>query len=249
MSVSTSLAFEHLLLVNYAVPPERVRQLVPPELTLDTVAGADGSALALVSAVAFHAWTASSPAGISLRLETAQLNIRTYVQPSGRSVYFIRADVGSRPLGMLGEIAMRGAAPAPILLAPDFDEETGRYLSYEVRCFSPAGEVELMVGDAEVECPPPLGFESWQSAGAFFADRPVGFASSTFGMYFRLDVEHPPLNPMVGRLIEGRLRSLERLGIISREEAASPHSVFLKRRATFEVYPPRPIFLPSGLRD
>ncbi len=50
-----SLTIEHLLIVSYAVPPERVRSLVPPELVLDTITDAGGRPLALVSAVAFHA--------------------------------------------------------------------------------------------------------------------------------------------------------------------------------------------------
>ena len=248
MSVSTSLVLEHVLLVSYAVPPERVRRLVPAELILDTVVDARGRPLALVSAVAFYARSAAAPGGLSLPLGTAQLNLRTYVQPPGRSVYFIRADIGARPLGMLGEIAVRGASPAPVVLAPDYDETSGRYASYEVRCFSPAGEVALAVGEAEVEGPPPPGFETWQAAGRFISDRPVGFAASTFGGYFRLDVEHPPLEPIVGRLVVGRLRSLERLGILTREEAMLPHSVFLKRRSVFVVHAPRLILVPSGLR-
>lgn len=248
MTVSASLTFEHLLIVSYAVPPERIRPLVPSALVLDTILD-DGRPLALVSAVAFHARAASMPGGLALPLETAQLNLRTYVQPTGRSVYFIRVEVGTRPLGMLGEIVLRGASPAPVLLAPDYDEASGRYRAYEVRCFSPAGDVSLDVAGEEVEGPPPLGFASWQAAGRFIADRPVGLASSTFGGYVRLDVDHAPLEPAVGRLVGARLRSLERLGILSREDAARPHSVFLKRRAVFEVRPPRPILVPSGLRD
>jgi hypothetical protein len=93
-----------------------------------------------------------------------------------------------------------------------------------------------------------VGFSTWRAAATFVAERPVGFASSTVGGYVRLDVEHPPLEPAVGCLIEGRLRSLERLGVLTREEAARPHSVFLKRRAIFTAWPPRPIFIPTGLR-
>jgi uncharacterized protein DUF2071 len=248
VSVSASLTFEHLLFVSYAVPPERIRPLVPPELVLDTIVGADGGPLALVSAVAFHVRGASGPGGLTIPLDAAQLNLRTYVRPTGRSLYFIRAEIGSRPLGMLGEIGLRGASPAPILLAPDYDAATGRYRGYEVRCFSPAGAVWIEVVGEEVDTPPPAGFDSWQAAGRFVADRPVGFASSTLGGYVRLDVDHAPLEPAVGRLVGARLQSLERLGILTREEAAQPHSVFLKRRAVFGVLPPRPIFTPAGLR-
>ncbi len=249
VSVSTSVTFEHLAIVSYAVPPERVRPLVPSELALDTIAGADGRPLALVSAVAFHVRSASGLAGFSLLLETAQVNLRTYVRTKQRAVYFIRVEIGTRPLGMLAEIALRGASPAPILLAPDYDEASGHYRAYEIRCLSPAGEVSLEISGEGTAGNPPLGFDSWQSAGRFITDRPVGFASSTLGGYVRLDVGHAPLAASPGRLVEGRLRSLERLSILTREEGTQPHSVLLTRRAVFEVRPPRPILAPSGLRD
>lgn len=248
MDLSARLTFENLLFVNYAVPPERLRPLVPAELVLDTIVGASGARLALVSAVTFRVSRAESPGGLALPLDAAQLNLRTYVRPAGRAVYFIRIELGVRPLGMLGEISLRGASPAPVGIATDYDEATGRYRAYEVRCYSPAGEIGLTVSQPEDAGSPPPGFASWGEAAAFVVERPIGFASSTIGGYVRLDVAHPPLRPAVGSLVQGRLRSLERLGVLDREEALRPHSVFIVRQAIFTVRPPRLILTPSGLR-
>lgn len=253
MSASLRLTFEDMLFASYAVPPARLRPLVPSTLVLDTIEDSGGKPFALVSAVAFRSRLAEAPFGLPIPLDAPQQNLRTYVKPAGQSVYFIRAELGARPLGMLGEIAIRGGAAAPIAITADYDDATETYRAYALRCASPAGEVALDVEGSgslsSVGESPPIGFSSWEAAAAFVVDRPVGYFSTTLGGYLRLDVDHLPLRPEVGRLVDGRLRSLEHLGVLTREEARSPHSVFLKRRAEFTAQPPRPVLLPSGLRD
>src|SRR5205085_1349949 len=94
-----------LLLVTWAVPAARVRPLVPAALELDTVPGADGAPLALLTVAAVfnvqaHWWLLPP-----VRFTAAQANYRTYVRgpepdaPPG--IYFFANFVSALPARLL----------------------------------------------------------------------------------------------------------------------------------------------------
>jgi uncharacterized protein YqjF (DUF2071 family) len=91
------IVLRNLLFINYAVAPDRVRQLVPSQFDLDTRQDKLGNARAFVSAVPFEVAEIRSSALSMPGLRFNQINYRAYlVSPEGAAVYFLGLRVGSR---------------------------------------------------------------------------------------------------------------------------------------------------------
>src|SRR5712692_5578535 len=91
------LVMRDMLFITWEVEPEVVRKLVDQRLELDTVAGSNGRAVALVSAVCFRVAEVRSSTLLLPSLSFEQVNYRVYVKAGDvPAVCFLDMKVNSR---------------------------------------------------------------------------------------------------------------------------------------------------------
>jgi uncharacterized protein YqjF (DUF2071 family) len=229
---------QNFALITHAVPVDRLRVHVPERFTLETFFDESGNEIGLISASSFcnrqiH-WTASRyPAH-----DFDQSTFRTYVSLGDRrGSYFFGTYVNTR-LSYVGQILVA----AHTHLA-DFDADIEydrdgykRYVS-DVRC--DAGRLRFDI-EATERPRAKHPFASGEELAQFITYRLAGFASSPFGGVVYGPIEHRHMDPWSGRLLDGTFEYWENLGLLPREEWASPYSVLVEPSVRFTLHPPRP---------
>lgn len=233
------MSLRNLLFINYSVPPERLRALVPEELELDISTDAAGREVAFVSAVAFHVAELRSSLLPLMRPSFDQVNYRTYVNAGeGPAVYFFNMSVYSRMVvagtNMLGlpvsydeiEITSEPASEIP---------DSGLRV---VRCtvISKGLDAAIEIGARHAS----IGPESAAIPPDFITDRPVGYVKSAANGVMKISVEHPKLEAVTAHVNRARAPMLESLGILNMDESMRPHSALYAAETVFKTYPPSP---------
>jgi uncharacterized protein YqjF (DUF2071 family) len=225
------IAIRDLLFINYEVPVERVRSLVPEQFELDTRTGAGGDARAFVSVVPFTIAEVLSSAWPLGRVSFNQINYRVYVaSEEGPAVYFLDLKVGSRALATSASFLGLPVNYGSINLAtsPLTGEPGSRLYSVESE-----GREGLMAqvtfdGSAVQQGDPDVPSE-------FITERSLGFITASSGSMYRIVVNHPPLKTVQARVTSIRVPLLESLGVIDVNQSNSPHSVLYVEEALFEA--------------
>ena len=245
-SIQVQMSLKNLLFINYSVPPDRLRALVPDELELDTSTDAEGREVAFVSAVPFHVAELRSSLLPIMRPSFDQVNYRTYVNAGeGPAVYFFHMNVNSRMISaatiMLGmpvsheEIEI---ITEPAALTPDSEIRVESYRvksegDYELEADVEVGGRHASIGPQDEAIPP-----------EFITERPIGYVKSAADGIMKITVEHPRLDAITARVNSVRATALESLGILNMDESSRPHSVLYVKEAVFRTYPPM-LWLPK----
>ena len=227
------IAIRNLLFINYAVAPERVRQLVPSQFDLDTKQDEHGNVRAFVSAVPFEVAEIRSNAFSMPGLRFNQINYRVYlISPEGGAVYFLELKVGSRMVAASAGFLNLPVSYEAIGLSV-IPETGGEDASYGVEAEGLAAH--LLIGAAGT------GFEAVSDplvTSEFITERPVGFIRSNAGETYKIAVEHPRLEAVRARVEKVRSPLLESLGILETGASELPHSVLYVKEAMFEAGTP-----------
>lgn len=218
------LVMREMLFINWAVSPEVVRKLVDVRLEMDTKTDSTGQAVAFVSAVSFRVAELRSNALPLPSLSFEQVNYRTYVKASEvPAVWFLDMKVNSRMI-----TALTGFMSVPVHYE-DIDITTSRgetgLLRYEIK--SAGLLAEAIVGEQ-----PASAAADCEIAPDFITERLVGYVGAGNGV-FKIEVEQPGLVAVPARVRSIDAASLQRLGVLTPDEAAHPHSVFYVREALF----------------
>jgi uncharacterized protein len=114
--------WNRLLFAHWALPPEALRPLVPPELTLDIFEGR-----CWVAVTPFHL-SRLRPPGLSFGgLSFPELNVRTYVTLDGKpGVYFFSLDAGS-VMAVFGARTIYGLPYFYARMKIEYDGDAVRY--------------------------------------------------------------------------------------------------------------------------
>ena len=229
------ILLRNLLFINYAVAPERVRQLVPSQFDLDTREDEHGNARAFVSAVPFEVAEIRSSALSMPGLRFNQINYRAYVtSPEIGAIYFLGLKVGSRMIAAsAGFVNLPVSYDAIGLSVAAEHGDASQTLRYGVEAEGLAAIVSLEAGGAsfETEFNPSVTSE-------FITERPVGFIRSSGGDTYRISVEHPKLEAVRARVESVRSPMLESLGILDPDGSELPHSVLYVKEALFDAGAP-----------
>jgi uncharacterized protein YqjF (DUF2071 family) len=231
------ILLRNLLFINYAVAPERVRQLVPPQFDLETRQDERGNARAFVSAVPFEVAEIRSSSLSMPGLRFNQINYRAYlISPEGGAVYFLSLKVGSRMVA-----ASAGFLQLPVsyeaiglsVAAETADGDPGRAMRYGVEAEGLTAYVSVGAAGASSEAggDPAVTTE-------FISERPVGFIRSTGGDNYKIAVEHLRLDAVRARVESVRSPLLESLGILDPGGSELPHSVLYVKEALFDARTP-----------
>ena len=242
MTVRTLL--QHFALINYALPPERLRPHIPADRFDLQIVDIDGKPKAMLSAVPFldvdFRFARLAP---WLRWQFGQTNHRAYVidrRTGWPGVWFFGTTLGS-PLVHAARALWR--IPwhyAKYRIDVHLDPARGAYdrYRYDVDSAWCAARIDL-AGEAA-----PIGL----TAGfASMAEQTLILTHPVDGYFRRLDgalggysIWHPLMTLSRARPRDLWFSLYERLGLLSAEEMQRPHSVFLCREVPFEVYlPPR----------
>jgi Uncharacterized conserved protein (COG2071) len=235
LPVPMGVELQGYTLINWAIPPERLKGLLPP-LFVPVTTVQEGRPVAWFSIfVGLNVLKGVGPLPALIPYQFPQLNYRTYVKhQTGHGLYFLRSVVGD-PLAALGLRTLTG-----------FPADT-RSFSYEpVLRGDVLDRVDVQVGDngSEVDlaiestgrAPETPGFASASDAVHFLGNVPEGAFSRGGGRYGVMISAHPPLTPLGGRLLHGRFTWPVEHGLLTAEEAARPDSIFMQGRAPFPTY-------------
>lgn len=231
--VPLGVVLESYTLINWAIPPERLKGRLPPLFQpLTTVV--DGRPMAWFSIFIGKNVIRSVGPLPALPYQFPQLNYRTYVKHStGHGLYFLRSVVGDP-----------AAAFALRTLGFPADWRTFEYkntLRGQV-----LERVETLVGHGGSEVStliertgqPPVtrGFATAGDAVTTLANVPEGAFSRGGGRYGVMISVHPPLHPEGGRLVRARFNWPVDHGILTAEEAQNPTSIFMQGVADFPTF-------------
>ncbi|MEK6407464.1 MAG: DUF2071 domain-containing protein [Acidobacteriota bacterium] len=223
------LVMREMLFINWAVSPEVVRKRVDERLELDTKTDSTGQAVAFVSAVCFRVAELRSSVLPLPGLSFEQVNYRAYVRAGEvPAVCFLDMKVNSRMI-----TALTSFMSVPVHYE-DIDIGTSRgetgLLRYEIK--SAGLRAEAIVG----EQPASAGVD-WEIAPDFITERFVGYAGAG-NVVFKIEFEQPGLDAVRAHVQNVEAASLQRLGLLSPDESAQPHSAFYVREALFGANTP-----------
>jgi hypothetical protein len=236
--LSISIEVQDFALITYRVPAERVREHLPSIYTLQTH-DADGVESCFVTTTCFSNRDFRPTATSYPRHTFYESTYRTYVDFDGLpAVYFVGRYLETWP----SYVSQRAVARHTYRADFDVDvsrDETG-YTAYACDASSAAGDTRFAVTAID----PPPAKDPWTTGeehAQFLTFRPIGCFTSSIGTQMRGRVDHARLRPRAGRLTSApRLELWERLGVLSREEAADPYSVLVDEGTRFFLYPPVP---------
>jgi uncharacterized protein YqjF (DUF2071 family) len=238
-SIQVQLSLRNLLFINYSVPPERLRALVPDELELDISTDAAGREVAFISAVAFRVAELRSSLLPLMRPSFDQVNYRTYVNAGeGPAVYFFNMSVHSR-------MVLAGTIMLGLPVSYEEIEITSEPVStvrdselHVMRCkvSSKGLEAAIEIGARHAS----IGPEDAAIPPDFITDRPVGYVKSAADGLMKITVEHPKLDAITSHVKSVRAQFFESLGILNMNESMRPHSALYVREAVFKTHPPIP---------
>jgi uncharacterized protein YqjF (DUF2071 family) len=233
----------HIGYVNYAVPPERIQRYLPPGFEVRRLADEQGREWGFVSIVLFENHRVRVPPMGGLprpRMTFLQSNYRAYVSYQGQPcVWFFSIQVGTL---MAGFDRMFFGVPtdwARLNLVSDWDAATGTYRSYRFTSDSLGRRLTLAIDGSDGSLEPGSCFTRAAQMVDFFCQPLVGYyREPDSGWISRMIVEHEPLQPRPGRLVEARSDILASFGLVYPDELTRAHSVLLHPRARFKGYLP-----------
>ena len=239
-AIQVQLALKNLLFINYSVPPDRLRGLVPDELELDMSTDSAGRKVAFVSAVPFHIAELRSSLLPIMRPSFDQVNYRTYVNAGeGPAVYFFNMNVNSR---MISAAAIMMGMPASYEEIEIIAEPASTTPESKVRAVRCAIKSEGQAGlEADIEIggrQPSIGPQDEAIPPDFITERPIGYVKSAADGIMKITVQHPPLDAVTAHVNSVRTPEFVSLGLLNQDQSSRPHSVLYVKEAVFRTYPP-----------
>lgn len=232
-------------IVSWAVPPERLRPHVPERFALEIVR-IDGEERALLSAVMFMDVGFHFPRLMPWpRLRFGQTNHRVYVRDPSTgepAVWFLGTTLGSPTLYIARAIWRLPWHPGRYREGSRYDAEAGRFSRFEYTVESRWCGARLALEDTGV----PLssqdlpGFDAPRAAELILTHPVRGFFPRTDSRVGTYTIWHAPIPLTIARPLAARFDLYPRLGILSAEEVAAPHSALVCPSALYEIHlPPR----------
>ncbi|MEW6209983.1 MAG: DUF2071 domain-containing protein [Acidobacteriota bacterium] len=217
-----------MLFINYAVPPSRLRPLVPEQFELDLQIDNQS---AFISAVAFR--NEDIKAGVLPLPEYDQINYRAYIlHGEERAVYFFDMNVNSRVIATGTNFLGLPVGYEEIEIVARADEEMAGELRLSVTSAGPHGlAAEVAVRERGSSQLADLSTE-------FFTERPAGYVKAPAGGLLKVMVEHERIAARLATVESARALFFESLGLIDEEESRNPHSILYVSEALFNTSPP-----------
>lgn len=239
---------QHLTLVNYAVPPERVRQYLPAGIEPATRTGAAGGECAFVSVVTMRDTIAQIGAIPLPPQSTLQINYRTYIRYNGEPAVWFFAMMMHTPFAPL----LRAGAGMPVFQANmeleyDWDTDRQYYRSYCFDSVAPDHDLHLDIAGTNRIPDPGHFFATTAEMMTFFTMPLKGlYREPVTKKVICLPVSHIPMQPKSGVAQNVSSSVLHRLGLVPFGEQMRPYTILQQPHAIFIAYAPfRPVHVPA----
>ncbi len=217
-----------MLFINYAVPPRRLRPLVPEQFELD-LQTINNISFAFISAVAFK--NEDIKAGVLPLPEYDQINYRAYIlHGEERAVYFFDMNVDSRVIATGTTFLGLPVGYEEIEICAD--EEKAGETRVSVTSSGPQGLAAEVVSS---ECSPS---QPAVPSTEFFTERPVGYVKAPAGGLLKVVVEHEKIAARSAHAERARALFFESFNLLSEEESRNPHSTLYVKETLFDTSPP-----------
>ena len=241
----------HFALIQYAVPKVRLEPHIPQERFIIPEFEIAGEKKALLSVVPFldedFNFYRLTP---FWKMQFAQTNHRVYVidrQTGEPVVWFLGTTLGSRivhPAQWLWQIPWHFASYQMDCV---YDAAESRYKSYNIQMESDwcGGIIDIDDTGKPIElC---TGFSSMDEMMLILTHPVQGYYWCRNGRLGGYSVWHEIMQLTQGKPKNIYLSLYERLGILSKEEMQTPHSIFICPNITFDVHMPPMIFEDSAI--
>ncbi len=233
----------HVGYVNYAVPPERIQRYLPPGFEVRRLADEQGREWGFVSVVLFQNYRVRVPPMGNLprpRATFLQSNYRAYVSYQGKPcVWFFSIQVGTFMAGFDRFAFGVPTAWSRLSLSHEWDAAAGCYRRYRFTSESLSRRLTMAIDGQNGSLQPASCFQRAAEMVDFFCQPLVGYyREPDSGWISRMLVDHEPLRPKPGRLVEAQSDILASFGLVYPDQLLQPHSVLLQPRARFKGYLP-----------
>ena len=239
---SAQTTLDHFALINYALPPERLRPHIPDRFDIP-VLEVNGEPRAFVSAVPFIDRDFHFPnIPSSPRYQFGQINYRAYLVDKVTQeevVWFFGTVLGSHWYNL----------PRRLWKMPwyrgNFNTEfktnlTGNYQTYKIQIHSTWGKARIEIRDTAEAVTLAEGFESIGHMKLFLTHPVEGFYYRTNGKLGTYRVWHPEMILTYGEAEYLYFQPFEDLKLLSANEMRHPHSIFICPEVLFRVeLPPK----------
>jgi hypothetical protein len=229
-----------MLIVAHAVPLERVRLKVPPELQLDTVKGPEGEEFALVTMTCFLnrdlQWLPSGEENFDFH----QAVFGTYVRYGEESGVYIIGNFLERGTPLVFErMIMKNSYAADFDISLGYDEENRSYGHYYCEVLSSKGDTVVEVTSAGDEPTASLPFKSGNEMLAFMTQRHVQYFLMIGGGIGKIEMDFGATNPVNADLLNGEFGYWEDLDILREEEFEDTYAVLIQPSIEMMVHAPK----------
>lgn len=225
-----SIPLRHFAMVTYAVPPDRIRRLIPAQFDLDTRPDEAGREQAYVSVVMFENHRIRALLAPWPKFTFPQVNYRAYIRKQDApAVWFFRVVQRSWVATLYRRLIRTWTYAAPLRLTYDFDESNRRYRSLSMDCDAPGDRLHIAVGEADVDWTGDPSFGSRAELVRFFTDRSDGYLGELKSeRVLHMPVWHAPMDPQFGTLLTAKVGVYEDLGILPASEQNTARNVLLQ---------------------
>ncbi|ANM31489.1 hypothetical protein ABI59_20845 [Acidobacteria bacterium Mor1] len=242
ITVETTL--RHFAILTYAVAPEALARHLPARFAPDTVVLEEGER-ALISVVPFYdldfrlSWLPYP------RFAFGQTNYRAYMidrETGQRCVWFFGTCLGSWTVAIpryLWRLPWHGGR---FSFDCAWSEERRRYTRYALETRSEWSPTKLEFEDSGRPPEALAGFPDLETALVVLTHPLTGYYVRRDGRLGSYSIWHDRLQLSTARCVHARVPLLEKLGLVTLEQQATPHSVLIQHETDFTIYlPPRPV--------
>jgi hypothetical protein len=234
----------HFALITYAVPLERLRPRVPSDRFELLQVDVAGRPVGLLSAVAYlcedFRFARAAPFA---RFRFGQTSHRMYVveKTTGEHVvWFLGTQLGSRVVHAVSRLWRLPWHHSRYAIDCEYRPSEMRYTQYSYRIQSAWCDADIELEDTGEQPRQFEGFDSLQECLLVLTHPVEGFYHRLDGSLGTYSVWHDKLPISLGRVRRAYFSLYERLGLLTRDEMASPHSVLLCPQVALGVHmPPR----------
>lgn len=238
---SAITTLDHFALVNYALPVERLRPLIPEQFDIPIVE-VHGEPCAFISAVPFIDRDFHFPnLHPSPKYQFGQINYRAYVidKKSGEHVVWFFGTV----LGSYWYNLPRRLWKMPWHygeFVTNFQRNNQQYKTYKINIHSAWGKAQIDLHDTGEAVTVKEGFESISHTKLFLTHPVEGFYYRTNGKIGTYQIWHPEMMLTQAQADFLYFQPFEDLQLLSKTEMRHPHSVFICPEILFKVaLPPK----------
>jgi hypothetical protein len=239
LTVETKL--EHFALISYAVPLDRLQQLIPQDRFEVVEFDIEGRAMGLVSAVPFLDADFHFCSMPRAKFKFGQTNYRAYVRyraTGEHAVWFFGTTLGSQFVRIPRALWKMPWHLAKYRFDCSYDRERSCYRRYSVACESSWSSMHVELADSgkpQVLCE---GFDSLDEQILLLTHPVKGFYNCLDRGLGQYTIWHDVLSLTIGTVVKVHFGLFEELGLVTSEAMNQPHSVLMCPATTFRVYLP-----------